>query len=144
MKLRSTGRLIALASVAAIAFAACSDSGASTAPSAAASAAASAGASGSAAAGALTVGYLPKDIVNQYFAAAADGAVEPPELEHAANATAAMLVRAIPRASFVNFKAVPPLSMTTLAHHAGPSRPAGDDPRGPDRWPTWPGEQRWG
>ena len=67
MKLRSTGRLIALASVAAIAFAACSSSGSTAAPSAAPSTA------GSAAAGALTVGYLPKDIVNQYFAAAKTG-----------------------------------------------------------------------
>jgi len=67
LKLRSTGRLIALASVAAIAFAACSSSGSTAAPSAAPSTA------GSAAAGALTVGYLPKDIVNQYFAAAKTG-----------------------------------------------------------------------
>jgi rhamnose transport system substrate-binding protein len=77
LKLRSTGRLIALASVAAIAFAACSSSGSS--PSAAASAAPSTAASeapsapASAAAGPLTVGYLPKDIVNQYFAAAKTG-----------------------------------------------------------------------
>ena len=63
MKLRSTGRVIALVSVAAIAFAACSNSGSSAAPSAAPSKAA----------GAMTVGYLPKDIVNQYFAAAKTG-----------------------------------------------------------------------
>jgi rhamnose transport system substrate-binding protein len=75
LKLRSTGRMIALASVAAIAFAACSSgSGASTAPSAAASTAPSAAASGSPAAGGpMSVGYLPKDIVNQYFAAAKTG-----------------------------------------------------------------------
>ena len=71
MKLRTTGRIIALASVAAIAFAACSNSGASTAPSTAASTAPSA--AGSAAAGPMDVGYLPKDIVNQYFAAAKTG-----------------------------------------------------------------------
>ena len=77
MKIRTTGRWIALASVAVIAFGACSSSGsspsaaASTAPSAAASTAASAPAS--AAAGPLTIGYLPKDIVNQYFAAAKTG-----------------------------------------------------------------------
>ncbi len=83
MKLRSTGRLIALASVAAVLFAACSSGGATTAPSAAAPSAAapseaapSAAApseAASAAAGPLTVGYLPKDIVNQYFAAAKTG-----------------------------------------------------------------------
>jgi len=82
-----SGRLVALVSVAALTFSACSGgSGSTTAPSAAASsAAASASApasasasaaaspSGSAAAGGLTVGYLPKDIVNQYFAAAKTG-----------------------------------------------------------------------
>ena len=78
MKIRQPGRWIALASVAAIVFAACSSSGsspsaaASTAPSTAASAPASAPAA-SASAAALTVGYLPKDIVNQYFAAAKTG-----------------------------------------------------------------------
>lgn len=61
MKLRSIGRGIALISVAAVAFAACSSSGGSSAP-------ASAAASG--AAKALKVGFLPKDIVNTYFAAA--------------------------------------------------------------------------
>jgi rhamnose transport system substrate-binding protein len=75
LKLRSIGRSIALVSIAAVVFAACSNGAAS--PSGAASAAASAAASpaGSAAgsAGAMTVGYLPKDIVNQYFAAAKTG-----------------------------------------------------------------------
>jgi rhamnose transport system substrate-binding protein len=84
----SAGRIAALLGAAAIALSACSSSGATTAPSAAASAAApsvaasvaasapaSAGASApaSAAAGPITVGYLPKDIVNQYFAAAKTG-----------------------------------------------------------------------
>ena len=65
MKLRSTGRWIALASVAAVVFAACSSGSGSSAvaPSAAAPSAA----------GSLTIGYLPKDIVNQYFAAAKTG-----------------------------------------------------------------------
>jgi len=72
LKIRTLGRGIALISVAAVVFAACSSSGGSTAPSAAASAAASSG--GSAAAGAaIKLGYLPKDIVNQYFAAAKTG-----------------------------------------------------------------------
>ncbi len=62
MKLRSTGRPIVLAIVAATAFAACAG-GATPKPSA----------GGSPAAGAITVGYLPKDIVNQYFAAAKTG-----------------------------------------------------------------------
>src|SRR3954451_13575164 len=74
---------------------------------------------------------------------AADGAADPPEFEHAAKAIAAMLVSAIPRPRVLSFKAVPPLPMTTLAHHAEPSRPVGDGPRGLDRRPTWPGEQRW-
>ncbi|HLO36223.1 MAG TPA: substrate-binding domain-containing protein, partial [Candidatus Deferrimicrobium sp.] len=64
MKIRTVGRGIALISVAAVVFAACSSSGGSTAPSAAAS---------SAAGGAMKIGYLPKDIVNQYFAAAKTG-----------------------------------------------------------------------
>src|SRR6478672_4934012 len=76
--------------------------------------------------------------------AAADGTADPPELEHAANTTAATLMRAIPRSRVLIFKAVPPLPMTTLAHLRGPSRPVGDVPRGLDRRPTWPGEQRWG
>ncbi|MFL5749543.1 MAG: rhamnose ABC transporter substrate-binding protein [Chloroflexota bacterium] len=82
MKQLSFGRLGALAGATAIAFAACSGGGATPSPSAAApsqaapstaaSAPASGGASGSAAGG-ITVGYLPKDIVNQYFAAAKTG-----------------------------------------------------------------------
>ena len=66
MKHRAIGRLVVLTSVAAVVFAACSSTGGSSAPSAAASAAPSA-------AGPITVGYLPKDIVNQYFAAAKTG-----------------------------------------------------------------------
>jgi len=69
LKLRSFGRSIALVSVAAIVFAACSSTGSS--PSAAVSAAASSAASGGASA--FKLGYLPKDIVNQYFAAAKVG-----------------------------------------------------------------------
>lgn len=72
MKLRSIGRTIALTTAAVLVFAACSSSGSSAAPSAAApSAAPSAAASG--AAKAQKIGYLPKDIVNQYFAAAKVG-----------------------------------------------------------------------
>ena len=67
MKLRTVGRSIALVSIAAVVFAACSSSGSSP------SAAASAAASGGGAAGAIKIGYLPKDIVNQYFAAAKVG-----------------------------------------------------------------------
>jgi len=66
LKHRAIGRLVVLTSVAAVVFAACSSTGGSSAPSAAASAAPSA-------AGPITVGYLPKDIVNQYFAAAKTG-----------------------------------------------------------------------
>jgi rhamnose transport system substrate-binding protein len=66
LKVRSTWRFVALASVAVLAFAACSNNGATSAPSAA-SAAPSAAVDG------ITVGYLPKDIVNQYFAAAKTG-----------------------------------------------------------------------
>jgi rhamnose transport system substrate-binding protein len=80
LKLMSTGRSIALAGVAVIVFAACSGGGATTAPSAAAAseaapsaAAASEAAPSAAAGGPITVGYLPKDIVNQYFAAAKTG-----------------------------------------------------------------------
>jgi rhamnose transport system substrate-binding protein len=68
LKLGRTRNLVALVGVAAIVLAACS-SGSSATP--AASTAASA--APSAAAGAMTVGYLPKDIVNQYFAAAKTG-----------------------------------------------------------------------
>jgi rhamnose transport system substrate-binding protein len=75
------GRLTALVAIAALAFGACSNSGSSAsaaapsaaAPSAAAPSAAASAAAPSAAAGALKVGYLPKDIVNQYFAAAKTG-----------------------------------------------------------------------
>ena len=86
MKLRTVGRTIALTTAAVMVFAACSSSGGSSAapsaaapsaaaPSAAASVAASAAPSvaASAAAGGIKVGYLPKDIVNQYFAAAKIG-----------------------------------------------------------------------
>jgi rhamnose transport system substrate-binding protein len=81
LKFRTIGRVIALTSIAAVVFAACSSSGATTAPSTAASTAASAAptaaasAAGSAATGSggPSVGYLPKDIVNQYFAAAKVG-----------------------------------------------------------------------
>jgi rhamnose transport system substrate-binding protein len=66
LELKNVGRTVALVSVAALVFAACSGS-ATPAPSAAASAAASGAAAG------ITVGYLPKDIVNQYFAAAKTG-----------------------------------------------------------------------
>ena len=71
MKIKSTGRWIALASIATIALAACTSS---ASPSPAASSAASVAPTGSAAAGPIKVGYLPKDIVNQYFAAAKTGA----------------------------------------------------------------------
>ncbi|MEA2630826.1 MAG: rhamnose transport system substrate-binding protein [Chloroflexota bacterium] len=78
LKFRTGGRVIALASDAVMLFASCSSGGASTAPSvAAASAPGSTTAAGSPAAsggaGPGTVGYLPKDIVNQYFAAAKTG-----------------------------------------------------------------------
>src|SRR4029077_13498938 len=79
----------AFASVAVLAFAACSGTGASpsaaapsaaapsaAAPSAAApseAASASAARPSAAAGGPITIGYLPKDIVNQYFAAAKVG-----------------------------------------------------------------------
>jgi len=65
LKHSSIGRSVALATVAVLAFAACSSSGSS--PSAAATSAASGGAA------AFKLGYLPKDIVNQYFAAAKVG-----------------------------------------------------------------------
>jgi rhamnose transport system substrate-binding protein len=86
LKIRSLGRGIALASITAVVFAACSaaatpsPSAASAAPATPASSVA-APASASAAAGtcpatpaaSMKVGYLPKDIVNQYFAAAKTG-----------------------------------------------------------------------
>ncbi len=65
MKLSSAGRWVAIVGTAAILFAACGSSTASPAASAAAPSAA--------AGGGMTVGYLPKDIVNQYFAAAKTG-----------------------------------------------------------------------
>lgn len=82
MKLRSTGRWIALASVAAVVFAACSSGSGSSAvaPSAAAPSAA----------GSLTIGYLPKDIVNQYFAAAKTG------LDKAASETGGTVIQVGP------------------------------------------------
>jgi rhamnose transport system substrate-binding protein len=74
LKFRSSGRAIALASVALIAFAACTGgTGASGAPSGSSAPSGAASPGGSAAAGPITVGYLPKDIVNQYFAAAKTG-----------------------------------------------------------------------
>jgi rhamnose transport system substrate-binding protein len=66
LNIRTMGRAIALTSIAAVVFAACSSSGGAS-PSAA-----SAGGSGAAGAP-IQIGYLPKDIVNQYFAAAKTG-----------------------------------------------------------------------
>jgi rhamnose transport system substrate-binding protein len=79
LNIRTTGRWIALVSVTAIGLGACSNAGATAKPSVATSSApstaptAAASAPASAATGSLTVGYLPKDIVNQYFAAAKTG-----------------------------------------------------------------------
>lgn len=87
MKYTSAGRLVALVGGAAIALSACSSTGGSSAAPASAAAptpapttaasveAPSAPASepASQAAGPVTVGYLPKDIVNKYFAAAKTG-----------------------------------------------------------------------
>jgi rhamnose transport system substrate-binding protein len=64
LKLNTAGRWVAIVSTAAMVFAAC---GGTTATPAATTAP-------SAAAEGITVGYLPKDIVNQYFAAAKTGA----------------------------------------------------------------------
>ena len=61
MKLSSAGRWFAIAGTAVIVLSACGGSTATTAPVTAAPPAA------------MTVGYLPKDIVNQYFAAAKTG-----------------------------------------------------------------------
>jgi rhamnose transport system substrate-binding protein len=78
LNIRSSGRWIALASIATIAFAACSG-GATTAPATAgpsavpATAVAATAVPATAAPAPITVGYLPKDIVNQYFAAAKTG-----------------------------------------------------------------------
>ncbi len=69
MRSRATGRTIALIAIAVLAFGACSSSGSSSAP----ASAAALGRRASGAAGGMTVGYLPKDIVNQYFAAAKTG-----------------------------------------------------------------------
>ena len=73
-------RVAALAVGVSLVLAACSSAGSpsataapTTAPTTAASEAASGAAPPSAAAGPLTVGYIPKDIVNQYFAAAKTG-----------------------------------------------------------------------
>ncbi|HEY5628378.1 MAG TPA: substrate-binding domain-containing protein [Candidatus Limnocylindrales bacterium] len=83
MKIRSASRWLAIAGTAVIVLSACGSSAAS--PSAAASASAAPAsvapasvapasvAPASQAAGKVTVGYLPKDIVNQYFAAAKTG-----------------------------------------------------------------------
>jgi rhamnose transport system substrate-binding protein len=84
LKLNSAGRWVAIVGTAALVLSACGSSAAS--PSAAAATAAPAAteapaataapaseAPASAAAGPMTVGYLPKDIVNQYFAAAKTG-----------------------------------------------------------------------
>ena len=80
MQHRSMGRIVALATVATLAFAACSGSGsspstaASTAPSTAPSSAASVAPSGSAGSANLNVVFIPKAISNPYFDAAATGA----------------------------------------------------------------------
>src|SRR5450432_1894514 len=70
---KTRGRMVALTSAAVMLFAACS-AGATAVPSVAPVTAAPASvAPASAAAGPITVGFLPKDIVNQYFAAAKTG-----------------------------------------------------------------------
>jgi rhamnose transport system substrate-binding protein len=67
LKLRSAGRPIVLTTMAAMLFAACTGGGgATTAP-------AGSGGAPAGSAAPITVGYLPKDIVNQYFAAAKTG-----------------------------------------------------------------------
>lgn len=73
MNVSSTRRLAALAGAAVIALSACGGTGASSSPSAPPSASAATGPSASAATEPISVGYLPKDIVNQYFAAAKVG-----------------------------------------------------------------------
>ncbi len=82
MNQRLTERIAALAGIAVLAVAACSTPAATTAPTTAptsapasqpASAPASEPASAAGGGGSMTVGYLPKDIVNQYFAAAKTG-----------------------------------------------------------------------
>ncbi len=73
MKLRTLGRSIALTAVAALVFAACAG-GATPAPATPAPATPAPGTSAEpTAAPGVTIGYLPKDIVNQYFAAAKTG-----------------------------------------------------------------------
>ncbi len=77
MKLQSAGRWLAIASTAVIVLSACGSTAASpsAAPASVAPAStATSAAPASAAAGPMIVGYLPKDIVNQYFAAAKTGA----------------------------------------------------------------------
>jgi rhamnose transport system substrate-binding protein len=84
LKLSSAGRWLAIAGTAVIVLAACSGGSATTAPATAAPATAAPAtaapatampseAPASQAAAPMTVGYLPKDIVNQYFAAAKTG-----------------------------------------------------------------------
>jgi rhamnose transport system substrate-binding protein len=74
LKLTSAGRWLAIAGTALIVLSACSSSSPTQAPaSAAAPSVAPSAAAPSAAGGKITVGYLPKDIVNQYFAAAKTG-----------------------------------------------------------------------
>ena len=80
MKLNAAGRWVAIVGTAAIMLAACGSSAASPSAAAPASVAPASVAPASVApasvapAGDVTVGYLPKDIVNQYFAAAKTGA----------------------------------------------------------------------
>ncbi len=80
MKLNAAGRWVAIVGTAAIMLSACGSSAASPSAAAPATAAPATAAPASEApataapAGDVTVGYLPKDIVNQYFAAAKTGA----------------------------------------------------------------------
>ncbi len=71
MKFNSAGRWFAIAGTAVIVLSACGGSTATTAP--ATTAPATAAPATAAPPAAMTVGYLPKDIVNQYFAAAKTG-----------------------------------------------------------------------
>jgi len=73
LKLRTIGRSVALASAAIVALGACAPAATTSQPPASAAGSPAASAAGSAAAEGITVGYLPKDIVNQYFAAAKTG-----------------------------------------------------------------------
>ena len=73
---KSQGRLAGFAGVAVVLLAACTSATSTSGPASAAPASAAPAASApaaSTAAGPITVGYLPKDIVNQYFAAAKTG-----------------------------------------------------------------------